>query len=108
MICTCPSLPISRFLLCKHVVQGVTPVPPVFFLEVKRQRTAPFWVHPSLHPLTDDESACEVSSDDHLTRADTAADASLDLEDEDDGDLVDSTQPDDRRTFVERRMRTLT
>jgi hypothetical protein len=108
MICTCPSLPISRFLLCKHVVQGVAPVPPVFFLEVKRQRTAPFWVHPSLHPLTDDESACEASSDDHLTRADTAADASLDLEDEDDGDLVDSTQPDDRRTFVERRMRTLT
>jgi hypothetical protein len=38
--------------------------------------------------------------DDHLTRADTAADAPLDLEDEDNGDLVD-TQPDDPRTFVE-------
>ncbi|KAF8192247.1 hypothetical protein K438DRAFT_1906879 [Mycena galopus ATCC 62051] len=33
MICTCPSLPVSRFLLCKHVVQGHEPVPPVFFLE---------------------------------------------------------------------------
>lgn len=101
MICTCPSLPISRFLLCEHVVQGVAPVPPVFFLEVKLQRTAPFLVHPSLRPLSDDESACEASSDDiNLTRADTAADASLDSEDKDDDDLVD-TQPDDQRTFVE-------
>ncbi|KAJ7740413.1 hypothetical protein B0H14DRAFT_2638082 [Mycena olivaceomarginata] len=101
MICTCPSLPISWFLLCKHVVQEVVPIPPVFFLEVKRQCTAPFWVHLSLRPLSDDESAHEASSDDiHLPHTDTAADTSLDSEDEDNDDLVD-TQPDDSRTFVE-------
>ncbi|KAJ6556354.1 hypothetical protein B0H19DRAFT_947916, partial [Mycena capillaripes] len=32
-ICTCPSLPTSRFLLCKPTVQGLQPGPPVFFLE---------------------------------------------------------------------------
>jgi hypothetical protein len=73
----------------------------VFFLEVKRQRTAPFWVHLSLRPLADDESVYEASSDDiHLPHADTAADTSLDSEDEDNNNLVD-TQPDDSRTFVE-------
>ena len=51
MVCTCPYLATSRFLLCKHLVQGVLPVPPKFFLEVKRQREAPFWKHPSLKPL---------------------------------------------------------
>ena len=51
MVCTCPYLATSRFLLCKHIVQGVLPVPPKFFLEVKQQREAPFWKHPSLKPL---------------------------------------------------------
>ncbi|KAJ7182122.1 hypothetical protein C8R46DRAFT_885355 [Mycena filopes] len=50
-VCTCPDLPKSRFLICKHLVQGVKPVSPVFFLEVQRNRTAPFWSHPSLIPL---------------------------------------------------------
>ena len=50
MVCTCPYLATSRFLLCKHLVQGVQPVPPKFFLEVKRGG-APFWKHPSLKPL---------------------------------------------------------
>ncbi|KAJ7307825.1 hypothetical protein DFH08DRAFT_975430 [Mycena albidolilacea] len=95
------TLPVNPAYKTDAKKMGVAPVPPVFFLEVKRQRTAPFWVHPSLRPLSDDESGREASSDDvHLTRLDTAADASLDSEDEDDGDLVD-TQPDDPRTFVE-------
>ena len=51
MVCTCPYLATSHFLLCKHIVQGVLPVPPKFFLEVKQQREAPFWKHPSLKPL---------------------------------------------------------
>ncbi|KAJ7916047.1 hypothetical protein B0H13DRAFT_2323743 [Mycena leptocephala] len=107
MICTCPSLPVSRFLLCKHIVQGVDPVPPVFFLEVKRQRTAPFWVHSSLRPLSDEPPADdgpskgvgnEKTHGGERMRKDTAEDASLDG---DDDDLVD-TQPDsDGRTFVE-------
>ncbi|EGN98063.1 hypothetical protein SERLA73DRAFT_123461 [Serpula lacrymans var. lacrymans S7.3] len=35
-VCTCPHFSTSRFLLCKHLVQDVHPVPPLFFLEVKR------------------------------------------------------------------------
>ncbi|KAG7085883.1 hypothetical protein E1B28_003417 [Marasmius oreades] len=50
-VCTCPALAGSRFLICKHLVQGVKSVPPEFFLEVTRNRTAPIWSHPSLVPL---------------------------------------------------------
>ncbi|KAJ7796483.1 hypothetical protein B0H14DRAFT_2390670, partial [Mycena olivaceomarginata] len=49
--CTCPKFHKSRFLICKHLVQAVHPVDPVFFLEVQRNRTTPFWAHPSLKPL---------------------------------------------------------
>ena len=41
----------SRFLLCKHVVQLFHPVEPQFFLEVIRNQSLPFWSHPSLKPL---------------------------------------------------------
>ncbi|KAJ7847917.1 hypothetical protein B0H14DRAFT_3086172 [Mycena olivaceomarginata] len=41
----------DRFLLCKHLVQAVHPVDPIFFLEVTRNRSTPFWSHPSLKPL---------------------------------------------------------
>ncbi|KAJ3792934.1 hypothetical protein GGU11DRAFT_692702, partial [Lentinula aff. detonsa] len=50
-VCTCPYLAKSRFLLCKHLVQGVEPVPPIFFLQVKWSRIAPVWSHPLLKPL---------------------------------------------------------
>jgi len=40
----------SRFLICKHLVQSIPPVPPTFFLEVKRNRTTPFWLHRVLQP----------------------------------------------------------
>jgi hypothetical protein len=52
-VCTCPSFSTSRFLICKHLVQAVHAVPPYFFLEVKRNRTTPFWTHKSLTPLDD-------------------------------------------------------
>ncbi|KAF5345219.1 hypothetical protein D9757_015315 [Collybiopsis confluens] len=62
-VCGCPHFHKSRFLICKHLVQAVQEVPPVFFLQVTRNRTAPFWVHTSLRPkgeeppkLTDDSS----------------------------------------------------
>lgn len=103
-LCTCPSLPTSRFLLCKHVVQGFKPVPAVFFLEVKRQCTAPFWVHPSLRPLSDD-SALQGTSEESVTEevmpADGAVDASVDWDDDDDDNLVDTQPQGDQRTFVE-------
>ncbi|KAF8209757.1 hypothetical protein K438DRAFT_1571798 [Mycena galopus ATCC 62051] len=50
-VCTCPYFFKSRFLLCKHLVQGVHPVHPIFFLQVTRNRTTPFWSHPTLRPL---------------------------------------------------------
>ena len=34
-VCTCPQFVVDRFLICKHLVQSVHPVHPVFFLEVK-------------------------------------------------------------------------
>ncbi|KAL0563702.1 hypothetical protein V5O48_018363 [Marasmius crinis-equi] len=49
--CTCPYFVSSRFFLCKHLVQSVQEVEPVFFWEVERNRTAPWYVHPSLRPL---------------------------------------------------------
>ncbi|KAJ8095831.1 hypothetical protein PM082_022723 [Marasmius tenuissimus] len=52
-VCTCPALASSRFLICKHLVQGVKPVPPKFFLQVTRNHTAPIWSHPFLVPLDD-------------------------------------------------------
>jgi hypothetical protein len=55
-VCTCPQFVIDRFLICKHLVQAVHPVHPVFFLQVKRNRTLPFWSHPSLIPLSDNQT----------------------------------------------------
>ena len=49
--CTCPQFVISRFLLCKHIIQQFHPVDPQFFLEVTRNRTLPIWSHPALKPL---------------------------------------------------------
>jgi len=58
-VCTCPHFRTSRFLLCKHLVQSVHPVSPVFFLEVKRNRSTPFWKHKLLVPLDQSESNTE-------------------------------------------------
>lgn len=56
-ICTCPSFAVSRFLVCKHLIQSIHHVPAIFFLEAKRYRESPFWRHSSLKPL--DESHAE-------------------------------------------------
>ncbi|KAI9104550.1 hypothetical protein DFS34DRAFT_575813 [Phlyctochytrium arcticum] len=39
-------------------------VPVVFFWEVKRQRTAPYWKHPSLRVIHDDEEDSDDDDDD--------------------------------------------
>ena len=62
-VCTCPRFVVSRFLLCKHVVQLFHPVNPRFFLEVTRNRTLPFWSHHSLKPLIEDTDATEEDLD---------------------------------------------
>ena len=51
-VCTCPQFVISRFLICKHLVQLFHPVSARFFLEVTRNRTLPFWSHSSLKPIS--------------------------------------------------------
>ena len=50
-VCTCPSFMLSHFLICKHLVQAVQPMPSIFFLQVKRNHTVPFWEHLALIPL---------------------------------------------------------
>ncbi|KAJ7467291.1 hypothetical protein B0H11DRAFT_1665796, partial [Mycena galericulata] len=80
----------------KHLVQAVQPVPPIFFLEVTRNRTAPLWSHPSLIPL---DSAIPITSN----SADLSSSSRLDVipyqrpadmsdhsDDDDDIDLVDT------------------
>ncbi|KAJ7774147.1 hypothetical protein DFH07DRAFT_988137 [Mycena maculata] len=103
MLCTCPSLAPSRFLICKHIVQSMKRVPPVFFLEVKRQRTAPFWVHPTLQPASETDNADTPSGDlnDASPGAVTPGTVS-DGEDDDDDDVVDTHQPEEvQPTFLE-------
>ncbi|KAJ7665848.1 hypothetical protein DFH06DRAFT_1127051 [Mycena polygramma] len=102
-LCTCSSLPVSRFLICKHVVQGVAPVLLVFCLEVKRQCTALFWVHLTLWLLLDNNPADIVASEDgtgHSTCVDMAADVCPDSEDKDEDDIVDTQPVDDVRMFT--------
>ena len=65
-VCTCPHFVVSRFLICKHLVQSVKPVPPHFFFEVTRNRTTPFWRHKSLvaEDLDGDDVGSEVPCSD--------------------------------------------
>ena len=48
--CGCPYFINSRFLLCKHLIFLHEPIsnPLQFFREVRRQRSAPFWIHEQL------------------------------------------------------------
>ncbi|KAF7359486.1 hypothetical protein MSAN_01291400 [Mycena sanguinolenta] len=107
MLCTCLSLATSRFLLCKHAVQGMKPVPSVFFLEVKRQRTAPFWVHPSLQPLSDDAGTGVNSGGAEEQQVENPLNGAMDSDEGDDGDdeeeddLINTQFGADQLTFLE-------
>jgi hypothetical protein len=50
-VCTCPAFVTNRFLICKHLIQGVHHNPPLFFVKVKRNQTVPFWRHGLLKVL---------------------------------------------------------
>ena len=63
-VCTCPHFVVSRFLICKHLVQSVRPVNPKFFFEVERNRTTPFYHHPSLVELPLDGDSSDNDDDD--------------------------------------------
>lgn len=92
-VCTCPYFVTSRFLVCKHLVQSVGPVPAIFYLQVKRNRTTPFWLHPILQPeglqmaTASGSGGDSPMADDNTNR--NARDE--DSDDEDDG-LID-TEP---------------
>ena len=80
-VCTCPQFATSRFLLCKHLVQSVPDMPPIFFLEVKRYHTAPFWRHTLLNPDEDMDIETNVPTDPCGNESDG--------EDDDEEDLID-------------------
>lgn len=49
--CSCGSQELQAQHLCKHLVQAVNrALPPFFFHELVRRRTAPFYRHPHIHP----------------------------------------------------------
>jgi hypothetical protein len=97
-ICTCPQFVISRFLICKHLVQAFHPVHPIFFLQVTRNRTAPFWSHPSLIPIdktgtiepisgpTKEQGACETA----MSRDNESEEEEEEEEEEENSGLVDT------------------
>lgn len=89
-VCTCPALVVNRFLLCKHLVQAVQPVPPIFFLEVKRRRTAPVWKHCLLKPCEEealpagDDLGSVVAGIDDPEEDGSGSDSGSDEDDEED------------------------
>jgi hypothetical protein len=81
----------------------VQPVTPVFLQEVKCQRTAPFWVHPSLQLLLNGTSAHNTTAeviDSQVGCVDTMADKFPESEDKDKDDIVDIQSDNNRGTFV--------
>jgi hypothetical protein len=71
-VCTCLQFVVSCFLICKHLIQLFQPVDPIFFLQVTRNRSTPFWSHPALQSLPDaenktdaDDIASAISDDNH-------------------------------------------
>lgn len=92
-VCTCPAMVLNRFLLCKHLVQAIQPVSPLFFLEVRCQQTVPIWSHPLLKPSGEDLAVPQKVAEggegedaDDGEDADGGEDANEDEDDSDDED----------------------
>jgi hypothetical protein len=101
-VCTCPYFSTSRFLICKHLIQAVHPVPPLFFVEAKRNRTTPFWHHPSLVPL---DAGPDEQTEGNVPIASTEESRIDDGGDESDDELIDTAHgwtAADNGTFRER------
>jgi len=107
-VCTCPYFVTSRFLVCKHLVQSVGPVPPIFFLEVRRNRTTPFWLHPHLQLGGPQCLSVTTGNNNELPAANentTHQNPAKDETDDDDDSLIDMESGlviGDGRTFRER------
>ena len=93
-VCTCPQFVVSRFLICKHLVQSFQPVNPIFFLQVMQNRTTPFWSHPALIPLQTEgveEDRMETEAVESVGPTDPMMDDDFDpTEDRFDDDAVDT------------------
>ncbi|CAG8678213.1 23664_t:CDS:2, partial [Gigaspora margarita] len=78
--CSCPMYLENRFLLCKHLVQSIKPVTSLFFVQVKRQRLPPFWVHPDLTPQNLGlEAVKEDNESNHTDESDNEMNETLDI-----------------------------
>jgi hypothetical protein len=71
-VCMCPAFATNRFLICKHLIQGVHHTPPLFFVEVKRNRTVPFQRHELLKAL--DSTAATIEEQLQSTDGDSLFD----------------------------------
>jgi len=101
-ICTCPSFVVSRFLLCKHLVQGMRRVPPIFFLEAERHRQPPFWRHGMLKALdANGVEPPEMAGGGGEDEGDEEIYNDEDDEDEGDDEGAIETHQHDGRTFEE-------
>jgi len=92
-VCICPAMVLNRFLLCKHLVQAVQPVSPLFFLEVRHQRTAPIWSHSLLKPPSEGPLAPQnVAEIDKTAPGADGGEREDDDDDEDNSDDGDDVQ----------------
>ena len=81
-VCGCPAFVISRFLICKHLIQACKPMPATFFQEVTRNRSGATWRHPSLVPLIPEpfeESEIKTSTHPQFAQANQNSSASPSL-----------------------------
>ena len=108
-VCTCPAFTISRFLVCKHLVQRMHKVPLTFFLEAVRFREPPFWRHETLRPLEEYRSDSLAVATQPVEGKDDDPDLEAEVDDENEGGSVDEedeeeevgTYQHDGRTFEE-------
>ncbi|KAI6004988.1 hypothetical protein EDC04DRAFT_2908091 [Pisolithus marmoratus] len=90
-----------------QVVQAMHPVSSTFFLEVQRNRTTPFWSHPTLVPLDGSFSPLESSQlEREVARRGSIGEREMSEGEEDeepDGNMVDTAAvvKTDQRTFKE-------
>jgi hypothetical protein len=81
----------SQFLVCKHLVQSIPPVPPTFFLEVKHNRTTPFWLHHVLQPDSQPTPPVSPSPEGFgLAKENNGNEFEGYDDDNDDGDVIDT------------------
>ncbi|KAJ7197581.1 hypothetical protein GGX14DRAFT_374847 [Mycena pura] len=96
-VCACPAFLVSRFMICKHLVQMVHRVPARFFQQAERSRTTPFWKHPDLISLSTDTTRTADTAEDP-TNADMDASAAQhdgEAPDDEDDDLIIEAETDE-------------